>query len=620
MPTLSKSDFKLGNDCPAKLSWRELRYPTVLDDNPYLALLAEGGYMVEQLARLGFSTGVELPWDPSRPAEAWDASRQALTGGDGTWFEATLHNGRLLARVDILRRKGNHFDLFEVKSKSFDGDDLGEGPSGPFRTTRKPHGIRTTWLPYLEDVAFQVHVFRRCFPESTITPHLIVVDKSRTTTVDGLPAMFDIRRGNGGGVRDLEVRFIGDPATVKPEELLRSVRVTDEVDELLTTLGPEIDAMEARYGDDGVAHVPGPLGMHCRSCEFRVADDVVPNGFRECWGALASVEPSVLDLYQFGHTKVDGVKLGDLMIQNGRIGLDEVEPERLVKKDGQPTAHSPRQLIQINHTIKNQSWYGPGLAAALGNVQYPLHFIDFETSGLALPYHAGMRPYQSIGFQWSCHTLARRGADPVHCEWLNMVDLWPSLEFAETLREAIGDTGTVLIWSKYERTILRQTMEQLMARGGGSPGLIEWLEPLADKGNPHSRLLDQNDLCLKHYFHPRMAGRTSIKRVLDATWQDDATLRERFAAWMGSDAYVVPPGQGPYEGLPTLEIDGVELDVADGTGAMRAYQAMLYGAERHDPAIKAAWVELLRRYCKLDTLAMVLIWDHWVRNIGSTRG
>ena len=70
----------------------------------------------------------------------------------------------------------------------------------------------------------------------------------------------------------------------------------------------------------------------------------------------------------------------------------------------------------------------------------------------------------------------------------------------------------------------------------------------------------------------------------------------------------------PYEGLPTITIDGRVLDVADGIGAMQAYTAMLYGAERNDPAICAAWRELLLRYCKLDTMAMVLIWDYWRRN------
>jgi hypothetical protein len=46
---------------------------------------------------------------------------------------------------------------------------------------------------------------------------------------------------------------------------------------------------------------------------------------------------------------------------------------------------------------------------------------------------------------------------------------------------------------------------------------------------------------------------------------------------------------------------------------MRAYQAMLYGDPIDRDRHAEQWAELLRRYCKLDTLAMVLIWEHWRR-------
>lgn len=612
MRTFSKSDFKLARDCEAKLTWRERRFPTTQDDNPYLALLAEGGYMVEQLARLGFPEGRELHYDRADPVGSWDATRAALAG-DGTWFEATLLGGRQLARVDILRRRGNHFDLFEVKSKSFEDDDIDSTAPSPFRSKRKPHGILAKWRPYLEDVTYQVHVLRKLYPQCTVTPHLILVDKARTTTVDGMPRLFEIRRGIE---KDLDVRFVGDPAAIDAWELLAAVNVQSEVDELFDEVGTFADAQEQRYNDTDVLHAPVELRHRCRACEFRDSDPS-QSGFHQCWGKLAPAGPSILDLYKFGATKFDGEPLADVMIRNGRVGLDEVDHSLLVKTDGSATAASVRQLVQIRHTLANESWYGDGLASALEQLSYPLHFIDFETSGLALPYHAGMRPYQTIGFQWSCHTIAEPGAEPVHREWINTTDLWPSLEFAETLRAAIGDTGSVLIWSKHERTIMRHIHEQATARGLGTPDLLAWVENLGDKNASPSRLVDLNALCVEAFFHPGMAGRTSIKWVLDALWSTDPVLRERFKQWMGDDAYDVADDTGPYECLPTIEIDGTELDVADGTGAMRAYQAMLYGAERNDPAIRDAWKDLLRRYCKLDTLAMVLIWDHWRRATAS---
>lgn len=47
--TLSKSDFKIARTCVAKLFFRENHYPDNLGSNQYLALLADGGYMVEAL-------------------------------------------------------------------------------------------------------------------------------------------------------------------------------------------------------------------------------------------------------------------------------------------------------------------------------------------------------------------------------------------------------------------------------------------------------------------------------------------------------------------------------------------------------------------------------------------
>ena len=74
---------------------------------------------------------------------------------------------------------------------------------------------------------------------------------------------------------------------------------------------------------------------------------------------------------------------------------------------------------------------------------------------------------------------------------------------------------------------------------------------------------------------------------------------------------------GPYQALPPLIIDGTRCEVAEGTGAMRAYEAMMYGVEVCAPEIRAAWRALLLEYCKLDTLAMLLIWEHWERAIAA---
>src|SRR5438552_22273 len=60
--TLSKSDFKAARSCQAKLYYRELGYPNAMEDDDYLRMLAEGGYMVETLAKLHYPDGVALEY------------------------------------------------------------------------------------------------------------------------------------------------------------------------------------------------------------------------------------------------------------------------------------------------------------------------------------------------------------------------------------------------------------------------------------------------------------------------------------------------------------------------------------------------------------------------------
>jgi hypothetical protein len=49
---------------------------------------------------------------------------------------------------------------------------------------------------------------------------------------------------------------------------------------------------------------------------------------------------------------------------------------------------------------------------------------------------------------------------------------------------------------------------------------------------------------------------------------------------------------------------------------MQAYQEMMYGEHKHDAAVRERWAALLKQYCRLDTLSMVLILEHWRRAVG----
>jgi hypothetical protein len=52
MNYLSKSDFKIAQTCPTMLFYKKQRYPSDSAEDDYLAMLADGGYMVEKIAKL----------------------------------------------------------------------------------------------------------------------------------------------------------------------------------------------------------------------------------------------------------------------------------------------------------------------------------------------------------------------------------------------------------------------------------------------------------------------------------------------------------------------------------------------------------------------------------------
>jgi hypothetical protein len=131
---------------------------------------------------------------------------------------------------------------------------------------------------------------------------------------------------------------------------------------------------------------------------------------------------------------------------------------------------------------------------------------------MAIPYHAGMKPYEQAAFQWSCHTIHAPDVAPIQFEWVDLDNIFPNFQFAESLMECLGDHGTILTWATHENSVLRDIYYQMQTYGYQNPKLQSWLASTAKIGNKgKSRLVDMNALTLKHYFHPLMKGRTSLK-------------------------------------------------------------------------------------------------------------
>jgi hypothetical protein len=571
--------------------------------------------MVEALAKARYLDGIQLEYGHG-VAEDCHRTLDQLAKESVTVFEATLLVGRRHARVDILDKKGKNVRLIEVKSKSFNGAQhaqlLAEGKAGALRGTRKPHRILNEWLQKLEDITYQVLLLEKALPHVVITPLLALIDKSKIARIDNIPGLFELKRqsSSNGRVTFATARYVGSHEQLLDLDLVSEVDVSEEVSILREHVARAAALFESRLDAPLAEHARDlPRGSKCVQCEFRVDVDVAKNGFAECWGPLSAPKPHMLELFSIGTAKaLDGGPLIDWMFQQQRASLFDIPEECLVKANGSVGPTAERQRRQIEFTKRAEIFVSSNLRARIESLRSPFHFIDFETSRLALPYHRDMNPYGLVAFQWSCHTVNANGQRPRHAEWLNNIDVWPNRSFVESLRESIGDKGTVLTWSHYEATTLKQIIADLERFGHDCPDLVAWMTDVVE-----NRIVDMHDWARYDYYHPGMRGRTSIKIVLDALWKSDAAMREQFQTW---SAWPAEPARDPYDCLPPVEIAGVLQDVHEGTGAMRAYQEMMYGSEKNDPVTKAMWSALLRRYCELDTLSMVLILEHWRRCVG----
>ena len=138
----------------------------------------------------------------------------------------------------------------------------------------------------------------------------------------------------------------------------------------------------------------------------------------------------------------------------------------------------------------------------ISGILYPLSFIDFETFNPALPIYRLTRPFQPIPFQWSLHIQYLSG-QLEHQDFLYEKPEDPRLSFVETLLDAVPDVGTIIAYSGYEESTIKQLATLF-------PQFEYELLSLCD------RIFDLLKLVREHYYHPQFHGSFSIKSVLPA--------------------------------------------------------------------------------------------------------
>lgn len=605
MQYLSKSDFKVAQTCPTKLYYKKNKYPSLNEENDYLSLLADGGFMIGKFAQLLYPEGFEIEGGVN---DSVIATEQAINRAENViLFEPAFYINNQLVRVDIFIKKGNNIDIIEVKSKSYNSESLAKS-----KVPNKSGKLKNYWLegefkPYLEDIAYQKKVVQEKFPEATVKAYLMMPDKSKVNEHEDLIRWFVLNKKGAQTV----VEFKGtedDLIELRKSNFMGLECVDLEIDLISNSIASTSDIFKSSIIEN--KKINTPISIHCKSCEYKISN-ITQSGFVECWGNLAYSSPHILDLGQLGNVNNHSGGVINELISKGKTALSDV-PLDIVVKDKPYYNDRPLFQLKVNHELLFDEY-----KEAISKIKYPLHFIDFETCTMAVPFHKGMKPFQNVIFQWSCHTLHQDGTIE-HSEWLNSDDYYPNFDFARTLKNQIGTHGTVLTWSSYENTQLRAIKNTLEESEDFDDELLDWLESIivVDKSDTSNRILDMHDLAKLYYFHPKMGGRTSIKVVLPSVLQE--TSNSISFALLEAENLLSRDNEGklidPYKLLEERIVDDTKsltVKVRNGGDAMVAYREMLYGLSRENKEAKKAYGDALKKYCKLDTLAMVVIWFHW---------
>jgi hypothetical protein len=405
------------------------------------------------------------------------------------------------------------------------------------------------------------------------------------------------------------------------------------------------DEWSEAYAND--LPVDTPIGTHCAKCEFRAPLGAKEkSGFHECWKQANNWndqdfdKPLSLELW---NSKIKKNFFNDVP---QKLYLSEVTQDDIKYAEAdQGLSDSERQWMQINGLPASSKGAGYFLdeefmSQAISSWKYPYHFIDFETSTVAMPFHQGMKPYESVAFQFSHHILEKDGTLRHAGQFLlAKPGVFPNYQFASALQEALSsDDGSVFMWANHENTILNHVCKQLETRDDApadKESLLGFLKTLIKGGS--RAMVDLRILAQKSYYHPDTKASSSIKQVLPAVLKSSPFLKDVYSqpiygakngipslnfenfVWWSKDQ----SGQvgDPYKKLlsesdsqeSTKELEEDSLEIAEGGSASMAYGRLQF--ESLSSEARANIESKLFKYCELDTLAMAMITQAWAAHI-----
>jgi hypothetical protein len=610
--------FGAGLECPVKLYYYRQNYPQNQQSRPFIEHAIFNKRLLTALARSVYPDGTYV--DEKQVQKAAKKTSQHLQGNEVVLFDAVFEYQNMMARIPIVHKTGNNITVFYIRTKAFD--------SRKHRITDDEGHINSKWKKYILDLVYQVYLVRKNWPEADIQAMLVMPEKSSNAYTNNLPLLLH--------PLDNSVKTSSFDAT--NQELLAKLNVSEIVEQLMnesdfaenylpkSTLKDSLHFFRKIYFGD---EKPDPeVGLKCKRCEFRIELDRVNqenSGFNECWSSVMPVEnPSdnhIFNLIGPGTNK----RLSNGNYDPRDISADSIfSSESIVKTEGR-ISQEMRQALQIYKSQQQEvpdEIIRPVLFEELDRWEFPLHFLDFEAGNYAVPVRKGRRPYHLVVFQFSCHTLFSDGRWRHH-EWIDdFANDYPNYELIRQLQDVPHiEEGTIVQYSNFERhalTTIRRELTNDFADIPDADNLIFWLEKIINRHDSSSPqppyVADLSRLVKNYYYNREMEDSLSIKEVLSSVMSHSSYLKNIYSKPYSSNNFdhIIwwqPDGQGGARNPYSILTETGDSPIRRGTEAMVTYGKMI--AQALDPEKYKAYKNALLKYCELDTLAMMMIYQHW---------
>lgn len=519
---LTKTDFISFLECPNN-AWVKIHQPEEYAKFPiseFEQSLATMGNEVEELARGMFPSGYLIS---GRNEYYQNATKELIKEKTPVIFQAVFTTDKFLVATDVMKwdDEAQAYDLYEIKISSTKEEEEVLDKDG---VAIKPKKNGKKEIQYENDLAFQTYVLNEC---------KVPLNKKYLV------------RLNKEYIRHGELDFT-------PNQLFIVEDKTETINEMQKTIIDEMGKAYSYLSKNEMPKAPCPCYYRGRSSHCTTFSYINPD----------VPKYSVHDLNRIGNSK----KLLKELIDEEMISMDDLSEhdERLLPKESrdQTKKSVPKKRNQVQvHKTQTPIVDLESIKEELGVLTFPLYFLDYETSPAPIPRFDGYHPYQQIVFQYSLHILNAPDADIEHRECL-ILDGDPAERIAKSLRENIGDTGSIIVWYKhFENSRNRELAEILPEYSDFFCDIIKRTYDLMD--------IVENQF----YVHPNFKGSSSIKKVQPAL-------------------------------IPHLSYK--ELKVKNGTDAIEAYRQIVEG-ELEGEARQKKITEMLK-YCENDTLVMVELW------------